>query len=116
MPATSSLVASTTTSLTANQTWTSPAPTILTGASSHLVGTAFANVAGTLFVEQSPDGTFWDVSSQFAVPAGAGIGWDVGVVAPYARLRYVNGAAAQTTFRLYAFRLHDTTAYVIRGT
>jgi hypothetical protein len=114
MPATSALVASTTTPLGANATWTST-PNIVTGGASQIVGHVFANVAGTFYIEQGPDGTFWDVVSSFTLTANQGLGFNVGVVAPYARARLVNGATAQGLLRAYVYLPHDTTAYVIQG-
>lgn len=66
-----------------------------------IVGSVFADQAGTLYVEQSQDGTNWDVISAFAVAANVGQGFQVDIVAFYGRVRYVNGATAQTIFRLY---------------
>lgn len=68
-----------------------------------IVGTVFADQAGTLLVEQSSDNANWDTSSSFAVTASTGLGYSVEVVAPYWRLNYTNGATAQTTFRLYGW-------------
>lgn len=72
-----------------------------------IVGTVISDQAGTLLVEQAPDGINWDVASSFAVTAGAaegdGQGFSVEVVAPSMRLKYTNGATPQTVFRLYAW-------------
>lgn len=68
----------------------------------NITGTVFANQAGTLNVEQSFDGTNWDTNSSTAVSASTGTSFNVTVVAPWYRLRYVNGATPQTTFRLSA--------------
>ena len=88
--------------LAANATWTSAVDSSTdTG---RIVGTVFADQPGTLYVEQSPDGINWDVVDSFSVSANAGLGFSVEKVAPYARVRYVNGAAAQTVFRLYVYR------------
>jgi hypothetical protein len=93
--------ASTTTPLAAGATYTSAVFTCAGFA--RIVGTVYADQAGTLYVEQSADGTNFDSSSSFSVSAGAPFGFTVEVVAPNARIRYVNGATAQTVFRLYAF-------------
>lgn len=96
------LFASTTDPLPANGTWTSPEDGVtFTG---RVVGTVFADQPGTLYVEQSPDGNNWDVVDSFDVSANAGLGFSVEKVAPYARVRYVNGAADQTVFRLFVYR------------
>jgi len=98
-------LASTTTALGANATYTSA--TLDAAPWRRLIGTVISDQAGTLYVQQSPDGTNWDVQSSFSVAAndatGGGVGWSVEVVAPYARLYYVNGATGQTVFRLYAW-------------
>ena len=66
-----------------------------------IVGSCYADVAGTLRVEQRNDGTNFDVRSEFAYAAGALLGFSVEVVGNEARLVYVNGATAQLAFRLY---------------
>jgi hypothetical protein len=95
------LQASTTTALAANGTYTSS--TLNLSGWGRIIGTVYADQAGTLYVEQSSDGTNFDSSSSFSVSAGSPFGFSVEVVAPYGRIRYVNGATAQTAFRLYAF-------------
>jgi len=92
---------STTTALGANSTYTSSKQTV--AGFSRLVGTVYADQDGTLYVEQSSDGTNYDVTSSFSVTGGTGLGFSVEIVAPFARIKYTNGANAQTTFRLYAF-------------
>jgi hypothetical protein len=67
-----------------------------------LVGTVFADQAGTLAVQQSFDQTNWDVQNTFSVAADAGQPFSVDLYAPYLRVIYTNGATAQTQFRLYA--------------
>ncbi len=94
-------VASTTTALGASVTFTSASFDV--SSAKFIVGSVYADVDGTLYIEQSPDGTNWDVSSAFSVTGGTGIGFSVEVVAPYARVRYTNGATAQSSFRLYAY-------------
>jgi hypothetical protein len=96
------LVAYTTTPLPANGTWTSSTEgALITG---RLVGSCYSDQSGTLYIEQSPDGTHWDVVDSFSVTGGSGIGFSVEKVCPYARVRYVNGATAQSVFRLYVYR------------
>lgn len=68
-----------------------------------ITGTVFADQAGTLYIDQSSNGTNWDLSTSVAVTASAGVGFSIALVATSARLRYVNGAIAQTVFRLYSF-------------
>lgn len=96
------LIGSTTTPLAASGEWISPVDSLMeTG---RIVGSVYADVDGTLYVEQSPDNTNWDIVDSFSITGGSGIGFSVEKVAQYARVRYVNGAADQTVFRLYAYR------------
>ena len=88
----------TTTALAGNGTWTSG--TLITDTYDTVTGTVFADVNGTLFIEQSGDGTNWDVSASQAITGGTGQAINVALVAPYFRARYVNGAGAQAAFRL----------------
>jgi hypothetical protein len=92
----------TTTPLGASGSWTSDVDSSLN--TGRIVGTVLADQSGTLYVEQSPDNTNWDVVDSFSVSAGSGIGFSVEKVAQYTRVRYVNGATAQTAFRLYVWR------------
>jgi len=96
------LHASTTTALEANASWTSTSQEILNFG--RITGTVFANVAGTIYVEQSPDNTNWDVVDSWSVTANAGLGFSVELVARYVRVRFLNGAEAQTTFRLFSWK------------
>lgn len=76
---------------------------IQTDLADRITGTVFANVNGTLFIEQSSDGgANFDVSTSIAVVGGTGQGFSQELYAPFVRLRYVNGAGAQATFRLYS--------------
>jgi len=96
------LVASTTTALAANASWTSASIDMLNY--SKLYVTVFADQAGTLYIEQSPNNINWDVSESISVSANAGVAVIREIAARYCRVRYVNGAAAQTVFRLYIWR------------
>jgi 5-hydroxyisourate hydrolase-like protein (transthyretin family) len=93
---------STTTALAASGTYTT-ASAVSCAVYRRIVGSVYSDQNGTLNVQQSPDGTNWDVTSTFTVTGGTGQGFSVEVVAPYMRLDYVNGTTAQTTFRLYAW-------------
>lgn len=97
-----SLYASTSIPLAANGTYTSS--TESTSYTGRIVGTVFADAAGTLIIEQSPDSTNWDLQDSYSVQANVGLGFSVEKVASYARVRYVNGPTAQTVFRLYIYR------------
>jgi hypothetical protein len=96
------LVDYTTTPLAANGTWVST--TDSSAYTRFICGSVYADQPGTLYVEQSPDGTNWDVVDSYSVSAGVGLKFSVEKVLPYARVRYVNGATAQTVFRLYVYR------------
>jgi len=94
--------ASTTTPLGAGASWTSPTDSSLT--TGRLIGSVFADQAGTLYIEQSPDNVNWDIVDSYAISANAGIGFSVEKVAEHIRVRYVNGGVAQTVFRLFIYR------------
>jgi hypothetical protein len=87
-----------TTALAKEATWTSQ--TRLRERHDTLAGSVFANKAGKLYIEQSPDGTNWDVSTSYAIAASDGKGFTELLVLPYWRIRYVNGTEAQGTFRI----------------
>lgn len=93
-----------TTALAANATFTGTGrDTGATNASaSRIRARAFSDQAGTLLVEQSRDNATWRAPSEhsFAVAAGATVQVDVPLVTRYWRVRYVNGAVAQTAFEL----------------
>jgi hypothetical protein len=56
-----------------------------------------------LKIQQSIDGTNWDYESKFTLTGGSGLAFSVELVAAYVRIRYENGATAQTEFRLAAY-------------
>jgi len=68
---------------------------------------AFADQAGTLFIEQSRDGTTFrsPVGHSVALAAGETRQLSVNVVTRYARVRYVNGGTAQGSFELLSAEL-----------
>jgi hypothetical protein len=93
------------TPLAASATWHStdsgPGYALPSNLQQSVYGTVFSDAAGTLYVEQSPDGINWDViSSPVTVTANTGVAVSEPVTGFYIRLRYVNGAAIQTVFRL----------------
>jgi hypothetical protein len=62
-----------------------------------------ANVAGTLYVDESPDGNTWlQGAASAAVSAGAVVTLSYKAVNGYVRVRYVNGSTAQSSFGLYS--------------
>lgn len=95
-------VDATTVILAGDATYTSAAFSLL--GYHKIVGTAIADEPGTLYVEQSQDNVNWDLISSLPVnvdltnPRSAG--FQIDVLAPFGRVRYVNLATAQTVFRL----------------
>lgn len=79
-------------------TYTGPA--FSTDQYGRIIGSCFADEAGTLHIDQRNDGINWDVRSTIVYPASALTGFSVEVVANQARAVFVNGAVAQTVFRL----------------
>lgn len=73
---------------------------ISAGREDYVVGMVFADQAGTIYIEQSMNGTNWDLSTNYVVTASDGKGFKEEVFAPFVRIRYVNGATPQTAFRL----------------
>lgn len=91
--------ASTTTPLAANGTTTL---FLQSGREDFVVGMVASDQAGNIFIEQSMDGTNYDESTTYAVAANDGKAFKEDVIAPFVRIRYVNGATPQTSFRLNA--------------
>jgi len=60
---------------------------------------AFSDVDGTIYIDHSHDNTNWDYSESAGLTGGAGAKLSSRVVSRYVRIRYVNGAVAQTAFR-----------------
>lgn len=60
----------------------------------------FADVAGNAYLDESQDGLTWNQAATVAVVAGvtAQIPW-TDLIKGFYRVRYANGAAAQTRFR-----------------
>jgi hypothetical protein len=96
------LVDYTTTPLDANGSWTSSTDSSVY--TRYICGSVYADQPGTLYIEQSPNGTNWDIVDSYSVSAGTGLKFTVEKVLPYARVRFENGATAQTVFRLYVYR------------
>jgi hypothetical protein len=93
-------IVATTDLLTATSIFTSQA--LEAGLADRITGLVFADQGGTLFVEQSGDLNNWDLSTAHAVTANTGLGFSDEILAPYVRLRYVNGATNQGVFRLHS--------------
>ncbi len=69
----------------------------------YITGTVFADQNGTLHIEQSPDGTNFDGPAMVSYFASQPTKFKLETVAPFARVRFVNGPVDQTVFRLYFF-------------
>lgn len=73
------------------------------------------NATGTLFFEFSPDGVNWDVSRALPVNnLNIFIPFPLRIVLPFFRVRYENGAVAQTAFRLTTVYHHTEGGPLIR--
>lgn len=95
-----------TTALAASATFTGSGRANGSNHHAHFIATAYADVAGTLFIDQSLDsgGTYHPIASAAVTPGGAqqlvvNITGNYTSATQY-RVRYVNGAAVQTVFRL----------------
>lgn len=71
-----------------------------TGSYNKFRARSFADQDGTLYIDQSRDGTTWRTTDSVLVGAGETKFLEAKVVARYVRVRYVNGATAQTNFEL----------------
>lgn len=90
-------------------------PTIDAIDARRITGVAASDQGGTLHVEQSDDGTAWNRYTSLVgqtadnadpdvdVAIGGTTAFDFPVLQRYVRLVYVNGAVAQTTFRLSGY-------------
>lgn len=82
-------------------TWTSG--TKLAERLDQVAGSVFADKAGTIYIEQSSDGTNWDISTSYTTTANDGEGFAENLLLPYWRIRFTNSAGtAQTAFRISA--------------
>lgn len=90
-------------------TYTEPWETVIfrpspEGESRYFAGIAAADVAGTLYIEQSVDGV--NVARSVSITIGADSDsyygfstiYEVLILAPYMRVKFVNGLAPQTKF------------------
>lgn len=93
--------ADTVTALAAGATFTGTSRDITAAPTyQRMVAQAFANVAGTLFIERSADGTTWFPAAQRDVLANIPAEAECFITARFYRVRFLNGAAAQTSFSL----------------
>jgi len=60
----------------------------------------FADQPGTLYIEQSRDNATWRIFKQVSVSANTVVTDETPIYLRYVRVRYVNGATAQTAFEL----------------
>ena len=95
----SEIVVSTTTALGIGGVFTSPR--FDADAYDEIAISCYSNVAGSLAVQQSNDGTNYDVVKTITYTAAAVVAIAAPITAKYGRLVYTNGGVAQTSFRLY---------------
>jgi hypothetical protein len=67
-----------------------------------IAGSVFSDQSGTMLVQQTFDGSNWDISQSFTVVGGTAQSFNVSVIAPVSQIVYTNGATPQGTFRLFA--------------
>lgn len=99
MPVSNPPIISNTTPLAANAAWTSPVQNILRA--TEITGSVYADQPGTLQVQQSGDGTNWDLITTYDVPVDTGVSIQLEALEQSLRVIYTNGGIAQTAFRLY---------------
>lgn len=72
-----------------------------------ITGRAFADQAGTLEIQQSDDETTWDTSKTLEIAAGTAVFYDEPIYCRYIKVKYTNGATAQTAFRISGYLSAD---------
>lgn len=77
-------------------------PSVLSDTMDSVTGSIYASHAGALHVEQSGDGTNWDIDDTIAVSATTGTKINVAILLPYVRLRWVATSTTATTLRCFA--------------
>lgn len=93
---------SSTATLAANAVFTGTADTSTNYASiSVYIFADQASATDGLQIQQSSDGTNWDVSDKYTVPANTGKTFGIQVTAANVRVVYTNGATVQGAFRLH---------------
>jgi hypothetical protein len=96
-----SVVNSSTTPLAANGVFTGVAESTLGVAGIQVnVFSNVASAAGGLSIQQSMDGTNWDIVDTFLILAGVGFSTTVQATTSFYRVVYTNGPTIQTVFRL----------------
>lgn len=66
-----------------------------------VTGICQANQAGTLAIEFSADGTNFYGSTSTTYAANDALNFNVDITAPFFRVKFTNGIAAQASFNLY---------------
>ena len=93
--------ADTTTVLAASATYTGTARDVgTTPLYNKFKGMSLSDQVGTLYIEQSTDNVTWFITKTIAATAGVAAQFNEDVIARYVRVRYVNGATLQTSFRI----------------
>jgi len=69
-----------------------------------ITGTILSDTDGTLYVEQSGDGTESDYAEILSVSANKRFGFKFELLAEHVRVRFVNSATAQSKFRLFVYK------------
>lgn len=94
-----------TTALAANATYTGATfDTMADGVNyTWLTGFVYANVAGTLNIQQSADGTNWYGLDTISISGTAPSKISVDILSRYIRAVLVNGASAQTDLKLFSY-------------
>lgn len=107
---------SSTTPLAANGVFTGTSEAVQDYASISV--SVFSNVASAtlgLSVQQSQDGTNWDFTDPYTVPAGSGVIFSASPAARFCRVVYTNGGTIQATFRLQTIFHYATPRSTTRG-
>lgn len=100
-PSVLSTVNSTTAVLGVGAAFTGTAEEVIDFSIVHInVHASHASATDGLSVQQSSDGTNWDHTDTFTVPAATGKAFSFQPIARYLRVVYTNGGTLQTTFRL----------------
>ena len=94
--------ASTTTPLNDTEIWVSG--TNQSDTYDTITGIIKASHSGILFIEQSSDGTNWDVSTSNTFAAGVGEGVSETIYAPLWRVRIENNSGSDQTYLRASFR------------
>jgi len=97
------LVTETTSTLDANATYTGNS--VDCNDYTHFHGFVYADVDGTLKIQVSSNGSDWYEIKSVSVSGGNTVTFNEEVIARYYRVVYVNGATAQSSFRLEVYKV-----------